>query len=301
MVADELPYYYLSLRVLDSRTTTTVNGFWVDSSDGAGSASFDSPINHILVGQSNRINVKVRPTEIEDEESGYLRPSVPSEAVVEVSVKRVVGGFVTPEAGEVLATTTLDEVIEERKRELEEQFNDKLQNVSPSERKSLVDKQEELTTVKFPLEIELTFDSEDVPFFRERFLEAPTIDDTTLIKDYALKLRNLLRRQNLDALYEEFEPKFEEYDKAFPSHAEPDNRAWFKDLIQEAFYSRVPLLDFKRDDLNLKRWCGGRIWELEVDRSPELKNSLLYARGEEESFFVDTFVGIEDGTLKVVR
>lgn len=301
MAADERPYYYLNLRVLDAETLTTVNGLWVDKSDGAGSASFSSPMNDILVGQDNVVRIEVTSTEIKDEDSGTLRPSSPSEAVVEASVKRITGGTVTPEGGEVLATTTLNEVVEERKQELEEQFNEKLQNASPSERKSLADQQEELTTVKFPLEIELTFDSEDVPSFRERFLKAPTIGDTASVKDYALKLRDLLRRRDLDALYQEFEPKFKEYDKAYPSQAEPDNQEWFKNKIREAVYSRAPFLDFEREDLKLKRWCDGRIWELEVDRKPALKNTLLYARGEEESFFMDIFVGLKDGELRVVR
>lgn len=45
----------------------------------------------------------------------------------------------------------------------------------------------------------------------------------------------------------------------------------------------------------------GHICELRVDRNSELKNILLYAKGDEESFYMDVFVGELDRSLKVVR
>ncbi|PQJ34394.1 hypothetical protein BSZ35_07075 [Salinibacter sp. 10B] len=58
----EVPYYYLELSVLDARTVTTVNGVGVDENDGRTSASFNSPMNALLIGTENTVTVTVNPT-----------------------------------------------------------------------------------------------------------------------------------------------------------------------------------------------------------------------------------------------
>ncbi|PQJ34389.1 hypothetical protein BSZ35_07045 [Salinibacter sp. 10B] len=57
---------------------------------------------------------------------------------------------------------SLEEDVEKREEALRKQFLEKLEEAPPEEKKALAD-QEELTSVEPSIEMELAFDSEDVP------------------------------------------------------------------------------------------------------------------------------------------
>ena len=307
----EVPYYYLELSVLDARTVTTVNGVGVDESDGRTSASFNSPTNANLIGKGNTVTVTVKPTTVaagDPPKSGKLadadsvRPSTVEEAKVTAKIKKITSGKVTPESGTTLVEKSLEEVVEKREQALQEQFLEKLEEAPPEEKKALADQEEELTSVELPIEMELTFDSEDVPSFRERFVEAPVIEDTSALKDFAMGLREKAEQRDFDGLYKAFKHKFEEYDEAYPSQAQEDNREWFEDMLQEYIYANGPLLDFEREDLELRKWADGRIWEVNVDRGEGVTDQFFLTRPTDKGrAFMDIFVGKVDGELKVVR
>ena len=311
MSEQEVPYYYLELSVLDARTLTTVNGVWIQEGDGRTSLSFNSPTNANLIGKGNTVTVTVKPTTVaagDPPKSGKLadadsvRPSTVEEAKVTAKIKKITSGTVTPESGETLAKKTLGEVVEKKEEALRKEFLENLESAPPEKKKALADQEEELTSVTFPIEMELTFDSEDVPSFRERFVEAPVIEDTSALKDFAMNLRKRAEGQDFDRLYQAFKHKFEEYDEAYPSQAQADNRTWFEDMLQENIFSNDPLLNFEREDLELREWSGGRVWEVNVDRGKGLTDQFFLTRPTEKGrAFMDIFVGKVDGELKVVR
>lgn len=311
MSGNGVPYYYLKLNVQDARVQTTVNGVGFHEGDGRTGLSFNSPMNDILIGKDNCVTVTVKPTMVpagERPKSGDLadadsvRPSSVEDAEVSVRIKKITSGKVTPEGGEMLAKKTLEEAVEKRREVLQKKFQERIKEASPSERKGLAEQEDELTSVELPVEIELTFDSEDVPSFRERFVEAPVIEDTSALKDFAMTLRKRAELRDYDGLYEAFKYKFEEYDQAYPGEAEEDNREWFSDLLDEHYYSVGPLLDFEREDLKLKKWADGRIWEINVDRGGNVGDKFFLGKvGERGRWGMDIFVGKVSGELKVVR
>ena len=128
------------------------------------------------------------------------------------------------------------------------------------------------------------------------------IEDTSALKDFAMALRRNAEQRDFDGLYEAFKHKFEEYDEAYPSEAPEDNREWFSNLLDEHYYSVGPLIDFEREDLELKKWAESRIWEVNVDREGNVSDKFfLGAVGEHGRWGMDIFVGTVDGELKVVR
>ncbi|PQJ34395.1 hypothetical protein BSZ35_07080 [Salinibacter sp. 10B] len=311
MSEQEVPYYYLELSVLDARTVTTVNGVGVDESDGRTSASFNSPMNALLIGTENTVTVTVRPTMVaagDPPKSGKLadadsvRSSTVEEAKVTAKIKKITSGTVTPESGTTLVEKSLQEVVEKREEALRKQFLEKLEEAPPEEKKALADQEEELTSVEFPIEMELTFDSEDVPSFRDRFMEAPVIEDTSALKDFAMYARDLLDKKKIKEFFSPFSSKYEIYRTAYPSRRKEDRFEWFRKMMEEHVYPKGILIDFEREDIELRRWAGGRVWEINVDRGEGVSDEfILTGPGEKGRAFMDIFVGKVDGELKVVR
>jgi len=311
MSEQEVAYYYLELSVLDARTLTTVNGVGIDESDGRTSASFNSPTNANLIGKGNTVTVTVKPTTVaagDPPKSGKLadadsvRPSTVEEAKVTAKIKKITSGKVTPEGGKTLAEKNLQEVVEKREEALRKEFLEKMESAPPEKKKALASREEELTSVTFPIEMELTFDSEDVPSFRERFVEAPVIEDTAALKDFAMRLRTAVIERDYETLFNALKPKYVDYNAAYPGRAKEDRRAWFENLFQEHIYSKGLSMDFDREDLKLQKWAKGRIWEVNVDRGEALGDEFVLTKmGQKGRSFMDIFVGKVDGELKVVR
>ncbi len=312
MSDNEGPYYYLDLDVQDARTQTIVNGVGFHEGDGRTGLSLNAPMNALLIGTDNSVTVIVKPTTVpagDPPKSGKLadadsvRPSTVADAEVSVAIDKVTSGTVTPEGGETLAEKTLEEVVEKKEEALQKEFLEKLESAPPEKKKALADREEELTRVELPVEMELTFDSEDVPSFRERFVEAPVIEDTSVLKDFAIRLRDLAKNKSTRRLFELSNPKFQIYATAYPSQSksEQDDLESFLEVFEEKYYGRSPFLEFDREDLVLKKWAGGRVWEINVDRGEALEDSFFLSRLDGEVWTMDIFVGKVDGELKVVR
>jgi hypothetical protein len=101
----------------------------------------------------------------------------------------------------------------------------------------------------------------------------------------------------MDALYKEYKPKIDDYVIAYPQEF-PDPQQSFDNLFRNDFFPGGAITDFKQDDIGLKPWCDGRIWEIFVKPDQEFfKNKGL--DGDINS--IEVFVGMVEGSLKIVR
>ena len=298
-VSEGHPHYYLHLQVSNANTLTTVNGLWLDSIEGSGTHS--SPINHRLIGSDNTVRVKVSEPAPETKPGQNSNVSVPSDAKVKLSIKTPEGKAVSPETGDVVAQTTLEDVIEARRSKRKESFKHKIKNATESEKKDLRENRERHLDIEFPIELELSFDSTGVPAFDTLLSESPVIEKKAALKAYGMKLKTLLEKRKLDAFTNQMERKFRDYSKAYRTDGTPNPRRGFRKMLENMYYPGDTFLDFNRDDLNLKRWCGGRIWEIEVDRDSSGNSSFLHSSKDSSIYSMDIFVARIDGSLRIVR
>lgn len=282
MTADDRPYYYveLSARGVPGSCVLTVNGLKLSRLHGE-TVTLGSPVNDLLVGSDNTVTLTI--TSDERSSSGVAEGSEPASSFEDVAgslaVERVTGDGVVDTAQaeqDALRSVALGETVQRRREGA----------AQPLSR----------------VELELTFDSEDVPSFRDRLVEAAVVEDEERVRDYAMELRDALRSRRIDDLYEAFEVKFEEYDRAFPSRAPDDNREWFRQHAGETLFdeSGRQRFDFTRDDLLLERWAGGRVWELGVERDDTSREFVL-VEDDEGIFTMDVYVGEVAGELRIVR
>jgi hypothetical protein len=107
-----------------------------------------------------------------------------------------------------------------------------------------------------------------------------------------MHLRGLMAKGDMDALMAEYEATIRVGVQAYgtPYQTVRDNTR--EDLTE--FLHSKPDLGFGPGDLELRPWCGGRIWEL-TRRGK--KNFLQTADGS----WLQAFVGLRNGRLRVVR
>jgi len=145
--------------------------------------------------------------------------------------------------------------------------------------------------------VSTTFDNEAGPDFSRIFEEAPVIEgtssDTARLKDYAMRLRGLMARRDTAALREEFRPMFTDYETGTPAS---DGRVL--EIIEESWFSRDWQLGFDREEVGVRRWSEGRIWEL---YRKEPRQELFVAGEDQKTGLLDVYVAKLDGELRVVR
>ena len=131
--------------------------------------------------------------------------------------------------------------------------------------------------------------------FGRRYTDAPVIEDEDSLRDYALHLATLLERGDMQAFYQEFKPKLDDYARL----ADEDPAVYEKGFSNAAAGLREagPRLDFARDDVELIAWAGGRVWEVSVAG----QRALLEVRQEGGSSYIKVYVGLVDGVLRVIR
>lgn len=153
---------------------------------------------------------------------------------------------------------------------------------------------------RHPLTVSATFDNETGPDFSALFEEAPVIEgtpqDTSRLIDYAMRLRDLFQRRDATAIYRTQQPKFAAIyfseDQALSA-------------IRGNWFSYDWWFDFERQDVELRKWSGGRVWELyRRDRKAMQtgKRALLLAgKGGRLATWHEVYVAEIGGELKVVR
>ncbi len=146
---------------------------------------------------------------------------------------------------------------------------------------------------RHPMTVSTTFDNEHGPDFSEIFEEAPVIEgtprDTARLKDYAMKLRRWMINRDTSAIYDAFEVRMN--DEFRMSGAPEENRSRFVETYQSGliFEDADEELTFGRSKVGVRRWSGGRVWELYRKPSKPLLRRM------------DVYVAEIDGELKVVR
>lgn len=246
-----------------------VNGLGVETLNAEKVGSIQYPCNAELIGQNNNIGVEVMPVALDMATLGKV--------TVEGVVKKYhPGEFSGPDAGDVLTTFSLTRTIEEIKA-----------NPLAANPADLV-----------PFKLTAEFSSEAVPSFAGRLIEAEPIENKDALLSWAMQFRLLLEQRDIKGLYELYEPKLHDYDIAFPEEKEPDNRKWFSEWMQETVFPRKPITSFSREDIELTRWCDGRIWEISRKKGEPLWGTEGLNNMVSE---VEIYVGMVDGKIKIVR
>jgi hypothetical protein len=255
------PIYHLEITVGGCALLALLNGFPVVSRVGEDVAIEAPPVNPFLVGQGNTLVMEVSASPGSSADSADL-----SGVTLVVKVKAYEpGDIVAPESGEAIAAYDLAEA-------------------PPESRTGL------------PLTATLTFETEG-PSFRPLLLEGPVLESADAVRDYALRLRDLVRAKSVRELQAEFAPKLRDYVTAY-SLGDVDAAGAFAEFLTAEFIPAGPVLDFDRSDLGIKLWCGGRIAEVTLG-----EGELLAARADSEGsrYTLPVYVGRVDGQLRVVR
>jgi len=299
---EEGPYYYVELSTGGASFYTTINGVPYFHTTSAGGAFKASPVNVRLIGEDNVLKIIAGPTT----EPDSMEPTTPEEARLTGSIKLYQSeDLFGTEDGKTIETFTLQDTIEARREEKRQSFLSRMEEVPPEEKKELAGREEELTSVEFPIEMTVRFDSPKTPSFAGRLTEAPVIEDTAALKDYAIKLRNLMRRQDSREIYEELEVKNQDYNEAY---YESEGYEWWKENLED-YYTSGLRTDFDREDIGLRPLLGGRMWEIYVENGePDQPwnptgRKLFSTRGEngERQWSMRVIVGRVDGELRIVR
>ena len=124
---------------------------------------------------------------------------------------------------------------------------------------------------------------------------AGTAADSARLRAYAIELRDLLRSGKAEALYREVQPSVSD-DRGFYQIAYSPGRDSALAHIERHWIPEWRT-DFEADDIRLRKWSGGRIWEVSQVRPDGRVKPLLYQRGS----YLRIFVGEVGGELRVVR
>jgi hypothetical protein len=265
------PIYYVEVFANNCIIEITVNGLFLARSDAKNGSSLNYPFNTELIGKGNTVTVATYPTLLD---SGVI--SSFTDVIVNGAIKKYQLGDITgPESGEIVEIVDFEEVKKE-----------KSENVSGLAALAAL----------FPLKKSYVFDNEGLSF-KNRFIDAPAIQDKDKLLDYGLLLRNLLEARNLDRLCAEFEPKLKDYGITYPQDL-PDPVKWFRDFMQTDFFPGSPITSFDRNAIGLRSWCDGKVWELYLKPS----TTFFSNKGDDGDINnVEIYVGLVGDQLKVIR
>jgi len=298
---EEGPYYYVELSTGGASFYTTINGVPYFHTTSAGGAFKASPVNVDLVGSENKLHIVAGPTT----EPDSMEPTTPEEARLTGSIKLYQSeDLFGTEDGKTIETFTLQDTIEARREEKRQSFLRRMEEAPPEEKKELVGREEELTSVEFPIEMTVRFDSPKTPSFAGRLTEAPVIEDTTALKKYAIHLRGLMRQQDTVGIYEEVKIKNKDYNRAF---YDSNGYEFWKEHLED-YYQKGLRTEFEREDIGLRPLLGGRMWEIYVENGePDQPwnptgRKFFKTRGENGTISrMRVIVGRVDGELHIVR
>ncbi len=272
-------------------TEVLINGFPVNR---AGGSITNNPVvphdlNTALIGEGNELTIRVEPR--------MLRGGGLSISTVKVygKVTRDYEGE-HPVPGAKITEAEVDSVYAawtERAREKWQTYRSTVEQGALDSIRAWASRN--------PLTVTTTFDNEAGPDFSKIFEEAPKLEDTPAtrkrLKDYAIRLRDLLRSGDAEAIYQEIQPSVSEETGWFKvtrsgrrdSALAQIRREWTEDFQ----------LDFSRSEIGLRQWSSGRVWELFV-RRPEGEERPFFWEGPSASY-LKVYVAEMGGTLRIVR
>ncbi|WP_146110021.1 hypothetical protein [Salinibacter sp. 10B] len=294
-------YYYLELSTGGASFYVTINDRHFMQATSAGGQAKASPVNVDLIGENNELHIIAGPT-MKSDSSGLTTPE-DARLTGAVTLYRK-GDLTGTQAGKEITTFNLQDTIEARRDEKRQAFLERLESAPPEKKRELADREGELTRVSFPIEMTVRFDSPKTPSFAEHLIEAPVIEDTAALKDYAVKLRDLMRRQDSRGIYEELKVKYQDYNKAY--YESKGYESWKETL--ENYYESGLRTDFEREDIGLRPLLAGRLWEVYVENGePDQPwnptgRKFFKTRGEDGTIWsMRVIVGRVDGELCIVR
>jgi hypothetical protein len=295
------PYYYVEFSTSGASFYVTINDRPHMETDAFGGAFKASPVNVNLIGEENEIRIIAGPTSEPD--SG--RKTTPEDAELTGSVKLYQSeDLFGTDDGKTIAEFNLQDAIGKQREKKQQEFQQRLREAEPNQKQQLKNNKEKITSLEFPIEMTVEFDSPKTQSFAYRLTEAPVVEDRSALKDYAIKLRDLMRDQDSRGLYEQIKPKNKDYNQAY---YESDGYQWWKDGF-EAFYESELRTDFDRDDIGLRPLLGGRLWEVYVKNGEPDKpwsptgRRLFKTKGKNGKIsWMRVIVGRVDGELRIVR
>lgn len=161
-----------------------------------------------------------------------------------------------------------------------------------------------LTGVEGPATVTETFDLPEEmgrPAYHcaERYRTAPVVEDEAAVQAYAMELVGLMTAQDFETLVEHFAPKMADYDCAFDyADRGVDPNDELLRFLRETFNETTLNTATRPEQLDLVPWVEGRIWEVQQADSAPL---FVAVESDGSSVALPVYVGIEDGTLHIVR
>jgi hypothetical protein len=144
----------------------------------------------------------------------------------------------------------------------------------------------------------LLFFNNDKFNFEEILINTTPILDEKAIKDYAIKLLEMLQNSDSIGLYNEFEPKFTDHEIAYYKNSIQLVED-FKKHMQNNFYPNLIQPPIQKEQLLLIAHCDKRIWQILV-----APNKPLFQTEENEEgdiYSMEIYVGFINNQLKIVR
>ena len=284
-------FYDLFFRIEDvsSRHVVTVNGFPVEEQNVMSRATHDQygiDLNTALIGDGNEVQVRMIPY-LEPSGEGLDVGTIEYTAEVQSSTTWETHGGVPVEGAEIIASE-VDTAYKAWKKRAEEQWTEYRSTVQKGAADSM-----RAWASRHPMTVSTTFDNKRGPDFSRVFEEAPRLPDTPAtrerLRDYAMRLRDLMAEKDTSALFEEFRFYYAQQYKIFDlsGSVDRDEASLRKRVVMEN-----PKLDFGREDVDLRRWSDGRVWE--VHRGGE-------AFFRSENSIRKVYMAELDGDLTVVR
>jgi hypothetical protein len=258
------PIYHLSLTVRSCQARLLLNGFPLMSLSSTDDTpdSFAPPINPYLAGKRNTVEIEIRPAVRDDGTEVPL-----TKADFEMDVREYhKGGIVEPGGGKLVTKFSMPASVRRRLKKGKK--------------------------LKQPLKFTHRFANGGGIDFSAELLDASPFTDREAVVNYAMHLRDIIAKGDVDGLMAEYEPKGRTWMAAYGKSHELLAGNTRKGLVK--FIKRKPELTFGPNDVIVQPWCGGRIWEL---RRKGRKEFLQTPDGG----WLKAFVGLRNGELRVVR
>jgi len=254
-----------------------INGMPFLNQEAKFSSSFASPFNANLVGQENVVSITVLPALLDSGNLSTIGDVLVRGAIKRYAPKEICG----PESGEMVHKIDFAQVVAERKKAF--RFTGEIPDANLG--------------VTLPLNFDFQFDNQEPPSFKDRFYEGPVIQDERLVLNYGLHLLKLLETKNDQQLYREFKPKLDDYNLAYPTFRE-DDAVTFPAFFREEFFPGGPITNLSVDQIGIRPWCNGRIWEIYAKPDlPFFRTSGLNGQVNE----MEIFAANVDQQLKFIR
>ena len=201
--------------------------------------------------------------------------------------------------GEVVERFSLEAALEAARAERAVAFARLVEATPPAARAAVTADSPRHLAVVPPVEVVVEFESPGAAGFRGRLVEG-AVAEREAVLDYAMRLRAMAQDRDIDALYQAFRPKNEDYDLAYPEDADGSKKT-FREYIERLHHIGL-LLDFDRNDVDPVSSNGGRVWELRVPRAFTADDHFLLTEGLDGYIRTQrVLVGVVDGELRVVR